>query len=222
MARLQGQLQGQPIDGDLLEFEEWVIVGHRPGDGQKHAVALRQHIRLVAKGDALSTLRPRQFKGEANNPLGGGLRHDPQALHHTRNHHMFQARIQAFGVFPHHHQIDILVGNVDPGQRAHRPKAGIQLQFLPHAHIDGPVPFADRGGTRAFERNPMAANQIQCCRGQRIAMPFQGGQPGVRFDPVDVGPRGAQNFPRGRHHLRTNAVSCDHDDRRHHSSNSKC
>ena len=68
--RVQRQLQTQRIDMHLLEFQEGVIVGHRPGCRQEQAVAQGQDVGLVAEGDAPPALLPGQLEGVANDALG--------------------------------------------------------------------------------------------------------------------------------------------------------
>ena len=51
--RVEGQLQAQRIDVQLLELQEGIIVGDLPRGGQEQAVAQRQHVGLVAQRDAV-------------------------------------------------------------------------------------------------------------------------------------------------------------------------
>src|SRR5205085_11313003 len=60
-------------------------------------------------------------------------------------------------LFRSDHQIDVLVGHRDAGQGGHGPDAGVQVQLLTKADVDGAEALADRRGAGTFEADAVTA-----------------------------------------------------------------
>src|SRR5205814_309526 len=69
-------------------------------------------------------------------------------------------------------------------------------------------------GTRSLEGDAVTANEVERGGRERVAEPLGGVEAGPAFHPGQIGSRGLNDGLHGRRHLRTNAVTSDHDDRR--------
>ncbi len=204
------------VDGLPIVFQERVIVGDLVGDAEKHAVAEREHARLVNDRDLASALMTGQFKRMANDPLRRVAGDETQAFDHARDNVMFQPRVKPFGIFTHHDQIDIRVRYFDPGQRPHGTDAGEQFQVTPQPDVYRTETLADRRRAGALEGHAMLANQVEREVGQRIAELLDRVETGKRLDPLDASAGGVHHLAGGGHHFRADAVTGDHHHRGRH------
>ena len=96
-----------------------------------------------------------------------GLRDDAQTLDDAGHDDVFLAGVQPLGVFADDDEIDVGVRHVDAGQGAHRPDAGVEVEFLAQPDVDRAEALADRRGARAFEGDAIAADEVERGRRQR-------------------------------------------------------
>ena len=69
--------------------------------------------------------------------------------------------IEAFGILPDDDQIHVLVRRFHPRQCDDGADAGEQFEPLTEADVDRPEPLPDRGGTRAFQGDPIPADHFE-------------------------------------------------------------
>ena len=70
---------------------------------------------------------------------------------------MFLAGVKSLGVFADDDEIDVLIGSEMTRQRAHRPDAGVEFEFLPQADVDRAKALADRSRARPLEGDAVLA-----------------------------------------------------------------
>src|SRR5207253_5556689 len=191
---LQGELHAQGIDEQLFEFEKRIITCHTPRGLQEQAVALRNNVRLVAKGDAAPALVPRQFKGKADDALRRRARHDAQALDDAGDDVVLESGIEPLGVFADYNKVDILERDLNARQRMHRPHTGIEVESLPQADINRAKAHSDRGRARSLERHAILADQLEGGGGQRVAGSLRSTKACFGWNPIDMRPGSANNL----------------------------
>src|SRR5437588_1124013 len=197
----------------LLELEKRVIIRHRSRGTQEQAVALRQHIGLVAEGDAPPALMARQLESKAHYALRRRARDNPQALHHAWDHDMLQAGVETFGVFTNDNEVDVAEWNGNAGERVHRPDAGIEFQTLAEADIDRAKTFSNRRRARPLEGHAMTSDEVKRRRGQRIAISLCRAQARLCFDPINASAGRAHHFTGRPGNFRADAVPRNQDNR---------
>ena len=103
----------------------------------------------------------------------------------------FDPRIDVFRIFPEHHHIGLFrmfYGGGHAGEITDRAQAHIKIQLLTQGHVQGAEPFADGGGQRAFDGDPVFPDRIHRFLGQpgAFAVNSVGFFPGVNFHPLDL------------------------------------
>src|ERR1035438_7863453 len=76
----------------------------------------------------------------------------------VRNHFVFEARVQVFGILAEDRQVQrqVAVARLQAGQHAHRPEVHVQSQLLAQRHVDARVPAADGRGRRTLQAHARA------------------------------------------------------------------
>ncbi len=113
------------------------------------------------RGDLAAPEPPRECEGVAGDAQAGALGHDLDALDHTSRDAVFEPRVEVFGVLADEDQVDALEARGDPGQRAHRPDAGVQVEGLAQGDVGGAEALADGRRDRSLERHPAAADRLE-------------------------------------------------------------
>ena len=96
---------------------------------------------------------PGVFESRPRNFHGGMAGDDFEALHHARDHLVFQAGVEILGVLAKDRQVDghIVKTGLQAGEHAHRPEVGVQPQLFPQSYVDAGVAAADGRGSRPFQ-----------------------------------------------------------------------
>ncbi len=121
---------------------------------------------------------------------------------------MLVADVQAFQVFAHDHQVD-LVEAAAGNQRACGPQVGVQLEFFPQAHVRRAVAAARRRLERALQRQAGASDAVDGPRRQRIARRLDPLQSGDLSIPIEGRPERLQRGERGVDDFGADPVSGD-------------
>ena len=79
-----------------------------------------------------------------------GPRDDAQTLDHAGHDNVFLAGVKSLGILADDDEIDAGVGHFDAGQGAHGPDAGVEIEFLAEADVDGAKALADGRGAAAL------------------------------------------------------------------------
>ena len=120
--------------------------------------------------------------------------------------------VKPLGVLANDDEIDVLVGRLHAGQRAHGPHAGVEIESLPQPDVDRAKTLADRRGARPLEGDAVAPDQVERLFGQRFAVLLRGGEAGGGLHPVDLHAGGRDDAARGLGHLRSDPVAFDQHD----------
>ena len=121
---------------------------------------------------------------------------------------MLDTDIQALGVLPDQHDIDILetpAGHIS----ARRSHVGIQLEQLAQLDADRAETLPDRGGQRAFQRQPGLADAVQRRLRQGCAQSVERGHSRLLLVPVEGRIQRIQDRNGGRRNLGPDAIAAN-------------
>ena len=99
-------------------------------------------------------------KANLRNARRGLLGDDLQALDYAGHHFVLDARVQAFGIFANHDQIDIGILRRHARQVDDRPEIGEQLELLAQGDVDAGKSAAHRSRDRPLEPDVRALDRL--------------------------------------------------------------
>ena len=120
---------------------------------EEEAIGHLHDVGLVENGDLFAMPTRGVTESVARDARAGGFAGDFQAGDDAGDDFVFDAAVEAFGVFADDDHVDAFVAGFDPAQAANRPHRGVKIQLLAKLHVDRFESLADRRGDRAFERD---------------------------------------------------------------------
>jgi hypothetical protein len=158
-ARILHQLHAAGVDDQLVVFDVRIfLLEYLARAIEEQAVRHLHDVGLMKDGDFLAMPAGGVAEGEAGDAHARIFGGDLDAGDDAGDDFVFDAAIEAFGIFTNDDQIDVVEARLDAGEISHRPDGGIQVQLLAKLHIDGLKPLADRRSDRPFEADLMLLN----------------------------------------------------------------
>ncbi len=178
---------GQPAPGPAVHLHRAeLLLGQLVAPVPEGALGVLHDVALVHQGDALLLLRARRTRCAARirrllpssetglmpMPLVSGKRIVVAPSSSCRN--VISLRgllgfglvldpgVDVLGVLPeddHVHQLGMLDRRGHPGEPAHRPDAGVEIELLPERHVERAEPAADRRGERPLDGHEVVGDR---------------------------------------------------------------
>lgn len=171
MHRILYEFHAAGVDDDFLVIDVGIFLFvNLPGAIQEKAVGQLHDVGFVEDGDFLAMPSRGVAKGIARDARAGGPAGDFEAGDDAGDDLIFDAAVEAFGVFANDHHVDIFIARLDARHAAHRPDGGVEIQLLAKLHVDGFEPFANGCGDRAFEGDFRLPNRGDGLVGQDVVV----------------------------------------------------
>ena len=209
---IHGQLHGAGVHDHFLVLQLRVVLANLAGHVEKQARGGLHDIGLVHHRDLLAALFHRCFVGKSQQTFGlgagdaaaqfGGFAILADGL--------AQSGIDAFDVFPHGHDVHVVIAGLHPGNGQGRAHVGEQVEGLAQGHVHGREAAAYRRGDRAFQGQAVAAEHCQGFFRYQIQPFVQGGLPGNGIFEFKAAIQGFQYPHRGIHDIRSDSVAGNH------------
>ena len=136
-------------------------------------------------GDAFTVAFGGIFEGVAGDARAGGFGGDFEAGDDAGHDFVFDAAVEALGVFANDDQVNIFVAGFDTGESADGSDGGVEAEFLAELDVDGFEALADGRGDGAFEGDFVLLDGADGFVGEDVGETLvDGGLAGGHFDPV--------------------------------------
>ena len=103
-------------------------------------------------------------------------------------------------------------GTSSDARSIRRADVGVEIEFLPDGHVDGPESLPDGRGQRPLEADPIAAEGVQGLLGDGVVHPLQTGDPGQGLLPLHIGAGLTENGQRRPGDFGSDAVAGEYRD----------
>jgi acyl-CoA hydrolase len=212
---IQHQLHRAGVDDHRFQLEAALVLAFVEVEArlQEDAGQRLHDVGLVHDADLAPPRGHRVLEGELQQPAAAGARIDAGGHGHRMRvvvdlHVVLVADVQAFEVFAHHHEVD-LVEAAAGDQRQRRAQVGVELERLAQAHVGAAVAAARGRLQRALQRQPRAADAVQRGHRQGVAGGLHALQAGDLAVPLERGFQRLQHRQRGVDDLGADAVAGD-------------
>ncbi len=203
------QLHRHIIHNPLLELDVGISRCHTAGRFEEEPIAELQNIGLMDDGNLAAAFPAGVFKSIADNPLRRTAGNDLDAFRGIGADSVLHPRIEIFGIFAHHNQIDILVQRIDSGIALRRPQVDIEIEFTAQGYIDAAKTGTDGRSQRPLQTDPGLPQRKQGLFRQGCAAFLESCLTGNGFFPVDLHPRCLDYIQSGVNNLGAGAVAPD-------------
>ena len=165
--RTRDKLHAGVVDDALVTFNTGKEIGNLAADPEEQPVAHLHDVGLVDYGDFLAPGPAGVFERELSDSLRCLASDDFQALDHARDDLMFDAGVEAFGVFAHDNQVEAAPFGGDALQALDRTEVRVQVEVLAQRDVDALVTRANRGSQGSLQGKACSGDRIQKILRQR-------------------------------------------------------
>src|ERR1019366_1356571 len=154
------QLHAGVVDDVLAVGDLGILLGDGSRAAQKQSIGHLHDVGFVDGMDLLAIVLTRILEGETRDASASLLRHDLQALHHSRDDFVFDARVKPFGVFADYDQIDPWVVRGNMRQVMNRPEVREEFEAPPELDVDAREAPADGRRHRSLQSDAGALDGL--------------------------------------------------------------
>src|ERR1035437_7602787 len=154
------QLHAGVVDDVLAVSDLGILLRNRSRAAQKQSIGHLHHVDFVDGMEFLALVLATILEGETRDASASLLGHDLQALHHSRDDFVFDARVKPFGVFADYDQIDPWVVRGNMRQVVDRPEVGEEFEAPAELDVDAREAAPDGRSYRSLQSDAGALDGL--------------------------------------------------------------